>query len=46
MAAAGTHGHRVSAAINNQAVSNAPEGTGRIALAADGVVQPDSAAAG
>ena len=41
-----THGHRVSAPINNRAVSNAPEGTGRIVPAADGVEKPDSAAAG
>ena len=40
------HGHRVSAPVNNRAVSNAPEGTGRIVPAAGGVLQPDSAAAG
>ena len=42
----GTHGHRVSAAINDRAVSNAPRGPYSIVPAAGGVDEPDSAAAG
>ena len=42
----GTHGHRVSAAINNRVVSNAPRGPYGIIQPAGGVEQPDSAAAG